>query len=389
MKHQQAPKRPSSRLEIRPVNSRRALEDFIEVPWAVYRDDPAWIPPLKLERRFHLLKDRNPYFEHAEAAFWTAWRDGKPVGRISAQVDRAWLDFHGDATGHFGFLEGLEDPEIFRSLLHTAEDWVRERGMTRITGPYSLSVNDECGLLVDGFDTPPALMMGHARPYYGPYVEQAGYDKAMDLLAYSMDVADPLPPRAQKLVDKMMEDPKLKLRPLDMKRHEEDLHLIVDIFNDAWSQNWGFVPMTEGEIRNLAKSIKPIIEPEFVCIAEYDGEPAAMTVTLPDVHRLAADLNGRLLPFGWAKLIWRLKRGQCDSGRMPLMGVRRKFQNSSQGAALALGVINRVYSYHRQHGKRHAELSWVLETNRPTRRMIEMMGGVAYKTYRIYEKDLA
>ncbi|WP_022728983.1 hypothetical protein [Fodinicurvata sediminis] len=383
------PARPAEDIEIRPVQNRRDLDSFIEVPWQIYSRDTNWIPPLKLERRLHLSQDKNPYFQHAEAEFWVAWRKGKPIGRISAQIDQAWLERYQDATGHFGFLEGQDDPALFEALLQTAETWLKARGMKRITGPYSLSVNDECGLLVEGFDRPPALMMGHSRPYYASHVAQAGYHKAMDLLAYDIDVTAPLPPRARMLVDKIASDPKLHMRALDMKHYRQDLQLIVDIFNDAWSQNWGFVPMTSAEIENMAKSLKPIIKPEFVCIAEYDGEPAAMTVTLPDVHHLAADLDGKLLPFGWAKLLWRLKFSQCESGRMPLMGVRRKYQNSSQGAALALGVIDRVYSYHRANGKKRAELSWVLENNRPTRRLIETVGGRADKTYRLYEKELA
>jgi hypothetical protein len=347
------------------------------------------VPPLLLERLAHLDPKKNPYFEHAEVAYWLAYRGERAVGRISAQVDRLHLERHGDATGHFGFLEAADDPEVFAALFETAESWLRSRGMRRATGPFTLSINDETGLLVEGFDAPPYLMMGHGPRYYGARVEAAGYRKARDLIAYAFDVAAPPPPAARRMLARFAKGAGLRFRPIEMDRFEEELQTVVDIFNDAWSDNWGFVPMTPAEVRHLGRSLKPILCAGYAWIGEAGGEPAAMTVTLPNLNEAIADLGGRLFPLGWAKLLWRLKVRGTQSARMPLMGVRKKYQGSPRGAALALGVIEAVRSWHAEHGAKQAELSWVLEDNRPTRDIIELVGGRPYKTYRVYEKALA
>jgi len=377
-------------LRIEPVEDRAGLEAFLRVPWSIYADDPQWVPPLLAERRQHLSPKHNPWFEHAEARFWIARRGDRAVGRISAQVDQLRLERHRDEAGTFGFLEGEDDPEVFAALFAAAESWLREKGMRRLYGPFSLSINDESGLLVEGFDTPPSMMMGHARPWYGPRVEQQGYRKARDLIAYWCDVREAFPESLRRLVDSGLSQHRVRFRPLDFSRYEEELRLIVDIFNDAWHDNWGFVPMTEAEVRHLAKSLRPLIKAEWICIGEVEGEPAAFTVTLPNINEAAADLNGRLFPFGLVKLLWRLKVRGTTTGRMPLMGVRKRWQKGVVGAALALGVIDRVHQYHKRQGRvRGAELSWVLEDNRPTRRLIEQLATTAYKTYRVYEKELA
>ncbi len=355
----------------------------------LYADDPAWVPPLRFERLRHLDRRRNPYFRHAEAAFWVAVRGDRPVGRISAQLDRTSLRLHDAATGHFGFLEAEDDPEVFRILLATAEGWLRERGLTRILGPFSLSINDESGLLVDGFSTPPYLMMGHARPYYGPRLEQLGYRKAKDLIAYSYEVAAEPPATIRAFVDKAKAENNLRFRPMDAGRFAAEVAMIVDIFNDAWSGNWEFQPFSEPEMRDLADNLKPLLRPDDVAIAELDGVPVAMAVSLPNVNEAIHDLGGRLLPFGWAKLFWRLKVRGVKSARLPLMGVRRRHQGTPLTAALMLGAIDLIREAHRRRGTERGELSWILEDNRPTRRLIEMFGGRPYKTYRVYEKDLA
>ncbi len=378
----------SAAVVIEPVTDRRGRERFLRVPWSIYRDDPNWVPPLLAERRAHLDPRRNPYFEHAEAAFWLARRDGRDVGRISAQVDRLALEHHGERTGHFGFLEADDDPEIFAALLATAEGWLRDRGMTRIRGPFSLSINDESGLLVEGFGTRPSIMMGYAPPYYAPRLEAQGYGKAMDLICYDYEMGRQLPAVAR-FVENAKRDPGLRLRALDSRRFERDLEAIIDIFNDAWSDNWGFVPMTDAEIRHLGRNLKPLVRPGFVAIAELSGEPVAMAVSLPDINAMIADLDGRLLPFGWARLLWRIKLRRPESARVALMGVRKRFHGTPFGAVLALSVIDAIREYHAARGARRAELSWVLEDNRPMRRMIELFGARPYKTYRIYERDLA
>lgn len=358
------------------------------MPCGLYADDPNWVAPLRFERLEHLDPRKNPYFAQAEVAYWTAWRGTRPVGRISAQVNRAHLARHQDASGHFGFLEGADDPAVFEALFGAVEAWLTERGMNRAVGPFSLSINDESGLLVEGFDRPPALMMGHARPYYAGRVEACGYRKARDLLAYRYELSEAPPANVVALVEKLESDPTLRIRPLDMRRYDEDIATIVEIFNDAWADNWGFVPLTSEEARFLAKNLRPLVTPDFVAIAEMAGKPVAMAVTLPNLNEAIADLGGRLLPFGWAKLVWRLKLRGLASARLPLMGVRQAYRNGPLGAALALGVIEAVRARHAAAGTRWAELSWVLEDNRPVRRIIEMLGAKPYKTYRMYEKEL-
>jgi hypothetical protein len=375
-------------LRIQPVEDRRALKQFLTMPARLYAGDPNWIQPLTFERLEHLNPRKNPYFEHAEVAYWIAFRGKRPVGRISAQVDRLHLERYRDATGHFGFLEGENDEEVFAALFETAEAWLGARGMRRVTGPFTLSVNDETGLLVEGFDTPPYLMMGHVPRHYGFRVEEQGYRKARDLIAYAFDVVAPPPPRARRMLERLSKGAGLSFRPIEMRRFDEELRTIVDIFNDAWSDNWSFVPMTPAEVRHMGKNLKPIVRAEYAWIGEVNGDAAAMTVTLPNINEAIADLGGRLLPFGWAKLLWRLKVRVTRSARMPLMGVRKKYQGTQKGAALALGVIEAVRSWHAEHGAKEAELSWVLEDNRPTHDIIRMVGGRPYKTYRVYEKSL-
>ena len=373
---------------IEAVADAAAMERFIRAPFALQGGDPNWVPPLIKERRDHLDPRKNPWFDHAEAGYWLALRGGRVAGRISAQVDRARLARHGDATGHFGFLEAEDDGAVFNALFGAAEAWLGERGMRRAMGPFSLSINDETGLLVDGFDSPPSLMMGHAPPYYGRRVEDQGYVKAMDLFAYTRETRQPLPPGPTALAERVRHSPEVTLRPLDPARYGDDLDIILDIFNDAWSENWGFVPFTAAEIDHLATSLKPLIRADLVCIAEVGGEPAAMAVALPNLNEAIADLGGRLLPLGWARLLWRLKVRGLRTARVPLMGVRRRYHATVLGAALAFAVVDAIHRHLAAAGFDRAELSWVLEDNQPMRRMVEAIGGRAYKTYRIYEKAL-
>lgn len=375
-------------LSVEQVVGPAALRAFLEMPAPLYRDDPNWIPPLIFERRMHLDPRKNPFFSQAEVAYWLVRRDGRPAGRISAQVNRAHLDRYRDATGHFGFLEAEDDPEVFGLLLSTAEAWLRHRGMTRILGPFTLSINDESGLLVDGFERPPYLMMNHAPPYYAARLEAQGYRKAKDLIAYLCAADVELPRAARALLAKAEQDRSLRVRNIDMGRFREEIATVVEIFNDAWSENWGFLPFSKEEVGHMAENLKPILSPGAVAIAEVDGEPAAMAVTLPNVNEAIRDLGGRLLPFGWLKLLWRLKVRGTSTVRMPLMGVRRRFHGTPIGGVLGLMVIESVREYHRKRGVTEGELSWILEDNTPTRHLIETLGGRAYKTYRIYEKAL-
>ena len=284
-------------LSILPVQNRKDLECFIRVPWSIYAGDPCWIPPLLFERKEH-LSAKNPYFRHAKWQAWVAFRNDKPVGRISAQVDQLRLEKFQDGTGLFGFLEAIDDPDTFRLLLETACDWLREQGMKRVQGPFNFSINDECGLLVEGFDTPPSVMMGHARPYYAGRIEALGYNKAKDLLAYRLDTDFVVPRAMNKLTAKSSK--RITVSPLRRSHLKEDLATLRDLFNDAWANNWGFVPFTREEFDELGRNLAHLVDEEFIQIAAVDGKPAAMTVVLPNLNEAARDLNGRLAATGVA-----------------------------------------------------------------------------------------
>ena len=376
---------PEAPLCIKAVEGRRVLRHFLRLPWRFYTGDPSWIPPLLLERREH-LSPRNPFFDHARYRAWVAYRNKKPVGRISAQIDRLHLERYKDATGFFGLLEAEDDPEVFQTLLHTAETWLRSQGMLRILGPFNLSINQECGVLVEGFDAPPMVMMGHARPYYAGRLEEQGYGKAKDLLAYRISADFTLSPAMESLMARAAK--RVQVRSLRRRRFPEELKILQDIFEDAWSNNWGFVPFTAREFQHVGQMLRLLVHDDFVQIAEVDGEPAAMIVAFPNVNEAVRDLNGRLFPWNWLKLLWRLKVRHPKTARVPLMGVRKQYQNSRLGAALALLVIATLREFGMRRGVREVELSWILEDNAGTRNIIEALGGTVYKRYRIYGKEL-
>jgi GNAT superfamily N-acetyltransferase len=272
-------------------------------------------------------------------------------------------------------------------MFEAAETWLRERGKTRVVGPFNLSINQEIGLLVDGFDTPPYFMMPHGRPYYDAQVGRSGYAPAVDLLAYELDPDIEIPKVMQALQRRLSRH--VRLRPLDRKRLDHELELMRDIFNDAWANNWGFVPFTEREFRSIGREMLLVIDDDFISIAEYDGEPAAFIVLLPNLNEVIRDLDGRLLPFGWCKLLWRLKVRYPRSGRAPLMGVRQAYQNTRLGPGLAFATIDAARRAAVRRGMKRVELSWILESNQGMRNIIEKIGGNVNKRYRMYEKSLA
>ena len=367
------------------VENRTTLNDFIRLPWSLYANDPMWVPPLLLERRMH-LSPKNPYFEHAKFCSWLAYRNGKPVGRISAQIDRLHIDRYQDATGFFGMLEAENNGRLFHTLLNKAEAWLGDQGMKRVYGPFNLSINQELGLLVDGFDTPPSMMMGHTRPYYADRMQDNGYQKEKDLLAYINSTDKELSKAVQKIREKVKN--RVVIRSLRKSQFTEELRIIRDIFNDAWSKNWNFVPFTNTEFEHLGKDLKILADEELVKIAAVDGEPAAFMVVLPNLNEVIRDLNGRLFPFGWLKILWRLKVKYPRSARIPLMGVRCRYHDSLMGAALAFGVISDAHLPAIKRGIKDVALSWILEDNMGMRSIIEFLGGRVYKTYRIYSKQL-
>jgi len=372
-------------IQLEVVSGRRQLDEFIGLPWAIYRSDPNWVPPLLFEQKQRLTA-QNPFFAHARWQAWIARYNGRLVGRVSAQIDRLYHDRHGQKVGYFGMLEAEDNTELFTTLLRTAENWLRDQGMQRVRGPFNLSINEECGLLTDGFDTPPYIMMGHARPYYARQVEASGYAKAKDLLAYRIAADFEAPGVMIRLAEKAAR--RVSVRGLRRKQLRQELEILRDIFNDAWFNNWGFVPFTEAEFADIGELLTLLVDDDFVQIAEINGRPVAMIVALPNINEIIRDLNGRLLPFGWLKLLWRLKVRYPTTARIPLMGVRREYQHTRLGPALAFMVIDAVRPGVIRRGIRAVELSWILEDNDGMRNMIETLGGVVYKRYRIYEKDL-
>lgn len=372
-------------LRIVAVRTAGDLRRFIKVPWHIYAGEPNWIPPLLAEQR-HQLGKKNPFFQHARAQYWIAYRGAQPVGRISAQVDDLHIERYEDATGHFGLLEAVDDPEVFARLFATAEAWLREQGMQRVIGPFNLSINGDIGLLIDGFDTPPMFLMSHGHPYYDARVAEQGYRKSKDVVAYLLDPTLTPPDVMRESARRADSSGRIRFRPLRLAQLRDELKILSDVFNDAWSQNWNFVPFTPAEFDDLGSSLKLFVPPEFVQIAEVDGRPAAMIVIVPNVGECIRDLNGRLLPFGWARLWWRLKRSGPRSARVALMGVRKEYHRSTLATALAFGLINAVREPILQRRIERLELSWTLEDNHPMRRIKERLGARKYKTYRLYEK---
>ena len=371
---------------VQEVQNKKQLKDFIKVPNILYQSDPYYRAQLSIERLEH-LSHKNPYFEHATHVFFVAYEDQKLVGRISVQIDKLSQKENEPCLAHFGFLDAA-NKNVLESLLADAEKWAIEKGAQKISGPYSLSINDEAGLLIEGFNNAPSMMMNYAPKWLGPALEQHAYSKAKDLLAFTMRTDCNIPLAAQRIADKVVTDSDIAIRTLNKKNMERDLTTILDIFNDAWADNWGFIPMTKEEISYVAKNMKPLIQPDLVQIVETNNKPAAMIVALPDLNEALDGLNGNLFPFNWIKLLWRLKIKRVNRARVLLMGVRNEFQKGFLGSTLAITLVICLHKNMRTHGYKEAELSWILEDNAPMIRLIESAGGHVYKRYRIYEKDI-
>ncbi|PWE34137.1 hypothetical protein DDZ14_02340 [Maritimibacter sp. 55A14] len=376
---------------MRPVSGRADRRAFLDLPYRAYGGMDAWRPPLRFERAAQIDPKRNPALARMEHELMLAWRGGEVVGRIAALVNPAHLDRHGDATGHFGFLDTLgPDSEAVAALTEAAGAWLGARGMERIAGPFNFSVNEECGLLVDGFDTPPVMMMPHGRPDYAPTLEALGFAKQMDMYAYMCRFADSyhVPPAVQRMKDGFLRDPALEIRPLDMKNYRGEIETVLDIFNDAWSQNWGFVPFTADQIGHLAQELKPLVRADALWIAMIEGEAAGFTLILPDLNEVIDGLDGHLLPFGWAQLIWGLKVRGTRRGRLPLAGLRRRYHKTRRGMLAMTGSCEAAFAAAHARGMREIEASWILETNRDLLNLVNLYEAPRYKTYRIYGKAL-
>lgn len=370
-------------MQIKSFSLNDNLSDFLNVPRRIYRDVAHYPVRLDFEMREHLSK-KNPYFDHANICFFVAYDDqANPCGRISAQIN----DLSKDGEGHFGYVDA-DSPQTLAALIGRAEEWLLEQGARSAVGPFSLSINDESGLLTEGFDLAPRILMNYARDWYADVIEDKGYQGVQNLLAYDMDVTLPLPGSARYMAKQADQMDNLIERQINMKDFTADIELVVDIFNDAWSDNWGFIPMTEQEVKVMAHNLKPVIDPRLARLVYVDDEAAGMIVALPDVNEAIHDLNGKLLPLGFAKLLWRLKVKGLSTGRILLMGVRQKYHGSPLASAISAHLIQSLHTQCGHAGIKTLELSWILEDNKPTRRLAEMCGGKVTRSYRMYSKEL-
>ncbi len=381
----------NGRIEVTALSARRDRRHFVDLPYRLHRDDPNWVPPLRRDVWRLIDPRRNAFFDHGEACFWLAWRGGVPVGRISAQINRRHLETHRDETGNFGMLEAIDDPAVFVALLETAERWTREHGMRRIIGPYSLSMNDEIGVLISGFDTPPMVGMSHTPPYYAERLEAAGYSKAKDVHALRVATRDLVTQhldQIERVTARLREEGRIGVRFLDPSRFSEEMRLALDIYNEAWVQNWGFLPVTEREAKQIIDQLAPILPPEGVVFGLTDGEPAAMLVALPNLNEITADLGGNLFPIGWLKLLWRLRFHKPKTARVVLTGVRQRYRGSPISATLVVLMLGEIFNVARRRNIELVEFSWILEDNRPSLAGCHAIGARLSQVYRIYGKTL-
>jgi GNAT superfamily N-acetyltransferase len=377
-------------IQIEKVETKKQLRQFVKTPWKVYENDPNWVPWLYFERLDFFNKKKNPFFEHAEADYFLARRDGEVAGVIAAILNHRHNEFQQENVAHFGVFEVLEDREAALALLETAEDWARRRGTERILGPMSLSTNDECGTLIEGFGMPPTVLTTYNPPYYVDFLAQAGYAKAMDLLAWHStvdNVLNNLPAKVERIVNRVRDRYQLTIRPINMQDWDGEIARIKKIYNSAWERNWGFVPMTDAEIEHLAQNLKMILDPELVFMVEKNGQAVGFSITLPDVNqplrriRPGPSLIGSYLAA--ARLY--LRRYDTDLVRVLALGVVDKYRARGVDALLYYETARAAA----RRGYERTEASWILETNDMMNRPIQMLGGEVYKKYRIYEKELA
>lgn len=374
----------SDPIDVRPVRSKAERNAFIKLPFRIYADDPLWAPPLIVDVKERLDPKKNPWFEHAEAEFFIAWRGDRAVGRISAHVDHNFNEYQGNDWGLFGWFECEDDPAAAKALFDAAESWLRDRGRDRMVGPMSYTTNDELGVVVEGFDVPPSIFEAHSPPYYPALFEAAGFSKAKDLYMYSLEVTDrekvhPAIWGAARRVD----ESSFTLKPFSRRTVKSDVDRFLDIYNASWEKNWGFVPLTEKEVRHYAKQLLPVLDKHwaFVLIGR-DGDNAAAALTLPDYNVVLRRLNGRLLPFGWLKFLW--YRRKIDRVRVFALGVKPKYRTTGLGA--------RLYAEHFSSAERTGvtggTMGWILEDNKPMNKAMTGMGGRLIRVFRVYERML-
>jgi GNAT superfamily N-acetyltransferase len=380
-------------IKIRLVSTKADKQAFIDLPFRLYAGDPNWVPPLKSDVMATITPGKNPWFEHGEAQLFLAERDGHIVGRISAHLDYLALaqppeQGMGPGVGNWGFFEA-EDADVAKVLIETAEGWLRDKKMVRALGPLSLSIWEEPGLLVQGHDHPPTVLMGHHNPAYGAWIQAAGYAGVKDLYTYQIPIDVPFPPLVQRIVASGERNERIVIRKVNKANFDAEAAIILSILNDAWSGNWGFVPITDAEVAHTGKQLKPIVFNDLICIAEVDGEPVAFMMTWPDINEKIGSFGGSLFPFNWAKLLWWLRAPKVRSMRVPLMGVVKKMQATRLASQLAFMMITYIRDAStNKFGASRGEFGWVLEDNGPMRSVGEAINGEINKIYRIYEKPL-
>jgi GNAT superfamily N-acetyltransferase len=373
---------------IRPVRNRRELKRFVKVPFGLHRVSEQWVPPLVFERMQFLDRKKNPWFEHGEAEFFLAEREGEPVGRISAHLDHRWDEFQGGRDAMFGFFETAEDPEVARALLDAASGWAADRGRERILGPMDFTTNDEIGILIEGFERRPMILEPWHPPYYQRLIEAEGFAKAMDVLMWELRMGElkegeKFDPSIHEAAEKALHDEGITIRNMRKSDMAAEVRRFMDVYNEAWGDNWGFVPITDAEVEFQAKNLKQVLDEEWTFMAEKDGEVVGAALTLPDINQVMAKLNGRLLPFGWAKFL--LGKRKIDRLRVFALGVKHDFRHTGVAAGLYLEHIKMAALPDKIHW---GEMGWILETNKPMNRAMEGMGGNVVQKYRIYEKAL-
>ena len=384
----------SGEVVITPVTGKADRTAFVDYAYRINASDPAWVPPLHMEAVELVTPGKNPFFEHADVQLFLARRGGKIVGRISAHIDHLAVAMDpvqgmGPGTGNWGLLEA-EDEAVARALITRAEDWLREKGMTRVLAPISMSIWEEPGQLVRGFEQSPTVMMGHQSARYPAYIEALGYTHAKSLLTYELDISKEFPPLIQRIVASGEKNPRIRIRGVDKSKFDAEAKLILDILNDAWSDNWGFVPFTDTEIAYAGKKFKPIVREDLIMIAEYDGEPVAFMMTLPDLNEVLKPMGGSLFPFNWAKLLLWLRKPRVRTMRVPLMGVRKRLQASRLASQLAFMMIEYIRRNSvTRYGATRGEIGWILDDNQGMVAIADAIESKVNKEYVIYGKDLA
>ena len=381
-------------VSIHPVKDKADKREFVELAFRLNRGDPAWVPPLKNEAFDLLTPGKNPWFEHGKALLFLARRDGRTVGRISAHVDFLALEQPasqgmGPGTGNWGLLEA-EDAEVAHALIVSAEDWLRGQGMNRALGPLSISIWDEPGLLVEGFETPPTIMLGHNSPLYQGWIEAEGYRPVKKLFNYAVDIVDGFPPLVNRIVAAGEKNERIRIRRVDKRKFDAEAQLIMGILNDAWSDNWGFVPLTDSEIAYVGKKLKDIVFEDLIRVAEVDGEAVAFMIVLPDLNELLIGMDGSLFPFNWARLLWWLRKPKSKRLRVPLMGVVKKLQNSRMASTLAFMMIEYIRRDGvAKYGAEQGDIGWVLDDNQGMNAVADAINATVNRVYQLYDKPLS